>query len=186
MNKRTLGMRFPAGSWPGARRILAGLVLAAAVLPASAQFQMTRSVFGNGGAPGASTGYSMNGTLGQTAIGFASGPAWSHDIGFWSASALPTPVDDQPGTPSVFRLDQNQPNPFNPKTTIRYALPTAAIARLRLYDIGGRLVRSLLEERQSPGYYEYVLDATGISSGVYFYRLDAGSFSETRKLVLLK
>ena len=161
-------------------------LLASMVYPAMAQFQITRSVFGNGGAPAGDANYQLDGTLGQAAIGIVAGPSWQHRIGFWINSALPTAVDDHATLPTIYQLGQNQPNPFNPVTTIRYSIPDAGQVSLRLYDINGRQVRELLNQSHAPGFYEFVLDARGISSGVYFYRLEAGQFSETKKLVLLK
>ena len=95
-------------------------------------------------------------------------------------------MDEQVELPSIYQLGQNQPNPFNPTTNIQYAIPTAGWVSMRLYDINGRLVRDLVQKNQTPGYYEIVLEGRGLSSGVYFYRLDVGIFSETKKMVLLK
>lgn len=89
-------------------------------------------------------------------------------------------------------LAQNVPNPFNPSTTIAYSLSGAGSVRLRIYDVAGRQVRTLLDEQRSPaGQAEVVWDGrndrgAAVASGVYFYRLEAGSFVSTRKMVLLK
>ena len=85
-----------------------------------------------------------------------------------------------------FVLDQNYPNPFNPSTTIRYELPKASLVRLSVYDILGREVRILVNERENAGSYRVTCDATGLASGVYFYRLHAGSFVKSLKLLLLR
>lgn len=160
--------------------------LAILVFPVQAQIQLGRSVFGNGGSPAFGANIGMNGTLGQSVIGLTQGDSYQHHIGFWFKESIPTSLDDLPGLPTIHQLGQNQPNPFNPKTSISYAIPTAELVNLRLYDINGRLVRTLLSDVQNPGFYEYVLDGRGMSSGVYFYRLEAGSFTETKKMVLLK
>jgi hypothetical protein len=95
-------------------------------------------------------------------------------------------------TPSVvFALEQNQPNPFNPTTTIRFVVPAAVRAVLSIYSTDGRLVRTLFDDVATPGANEVTWDGrdasgTGVSSGVYFYRLSAGKSSATRKMVLLK
>jgi len=89
-------------------------------------------------------------------------------------------------TPSAFKLLQNYPNPFNPVTTIQYQLPQAETVRLVIYDVMGRQVRELVNERQTAGYYNITLDASDLSSGVYFYHLKAGEFSQTRKFLLTK
>lgn len=90
--------------------------------------------------------------------------------------------------PLTFTLYQNYPNPFNPTTVIRYQLSTASTVRLELFDMLGRKVATLVNARQGAGIYSYSLNASqyALSSGVYFYRLQTGEFSQTRKLMLLK
>jgi subtilase family serine protease len=95
-----------------------------------------------------------------------------------------------PAVPSSVILEQNFPNPFNPITTIRYGLPKDGQARLTLYDVSGRSIIVLVDGRESAGYHTVVWrgeDAGGrpVASGVYFYRLEAGDFVATRKMVLL-
>ena len=88
--------------------------------------------------------------------------------------------------PSSFALKQNYPNPFNPSTIIDYQLPRQAHVMLRVYDVLGREVKTLVDETQSAGLHSATFNASSLSSGVYFYRLRAGTFSETRKLTVLK
>jgi hypothetical protein len=88
--------------------------------------------------------------------------------------------------PMKYELGQNYPNPFNPTTVIQYQLPNADYVSLKLYNLLGEEVKTLVNEVQEAGYKLVQIDATGLSSGVYFYRLTAGSFVETRKLVLLR
>ena len=85
-----------------------------------------------------------------------------------------------------FRLHQNYPNPFNPATTISFYLPEAEEVRLRVYDITGRLVSTIVNEELNAGSHTRVFDASALSSGVYFYRLEAGSFSSVQKMTLIK
>lgn len=85
-----------------------------------------------------------------------------------------------------YELAQNFPNPFNPVTTIKYNLPKAGFVKLSVYDVTGRLVRILANEVQQPGEYKADFDASSLTSGVYFYRLDAGDFSEVKSMVLIK
>ncbi len=97
--------------------------------------------------------------------------------------------EDQAGTfPRNFALEQNYPNPFNPTTTIRFSIPPGTRGRtlLTIYDVLGREVSILANEETKPGRHEVVFDAGALSGGVYFYRLQAGAFSQTRKLLLLK
>ena len=88
--------------------------------------------------------------------------------------------------PSSYVLRQNYPNPFNPSTTIEFALPKSAYVTLRVYDLLGRQVGELVNEKLEPGMYKTQWNASGLASGVYFYRLQAGEFTETKKLLLLR
>lgn len=89
-------------------------------------------------------------------------------------------------TAKEFRLAQNYPNPFNPTTNIDYSLKTASDVTLKVYDVLGREVETLFSGRQTTGTYRYNFDASRLSSGVYFYRLQAGEFVETKKMMLVK
>ena len=88
--------------------------------------------------------------------------------------------------PKEFRLDQNYPNPFNPATTIQFALPRESQVKLKLFDILGREVTTLVDEELEPGEYKVVFEAKGLTSGVYFYRIIIEGFVRTKKLTLLK
>jgi photosystem II stability/assembly factor-like uncharacterized protein len=88
--------------------------------------------------------------------------------------------------PETFSLHQNYPNPFNPTTRIQYSVISIQHVTLKLYDVLGREVATLVNESKDPGTYTATWDATGMGSGVYFYRLMAGSFVETKKLILLR
>ncbi len=88
--------------------------------------------------------------------------------------------------PSVFSLSQNYPNPFNPSTAISYQLPANNFATLKVYDVLGNQVASLVNEQKPAGVYEVEFNASEFGSGVYFYRLQAGTFIETKKMVLLR
>ena len=95
-------------------------------------------------------------------------------------------TEPQNAVPGKFRLDQNYPNPFNPSTTIRYALPGASHVQLVVYDLLGRRVAVLADEQQSAGEHSVRFDATRFASGVYLCRLTAGSFVETKKMMVVK
>jgi M6 family metalloprotease-like protein len=88
--------------------------------------------------------------------------------------------------PEKIDLFQNYPNPFNPITTIKYDLPNTSDVSLIIYDILGREVAKLVNEQQQPGSYQIKWDASTISSGIYFYSITAGDFSQTKKMILLK
>ena len=85
-----------------------------------------------------------------------------------------------------FALEQNYPNPFNPSTTIRYQIPTAGIVTLKIYDVLGNEVATLVNEEKSAGSYEVNFNASSLASGIYFYKIQAGSFVQTKKMILLK
>jgi Secretion system C-terminal sorting domain len=111
------------------------------------------------------------------------------DRGVWTL-ALPdviTAVKRKPvGTPNRFSLSQNYPNPFNPTTKIKYQLSVNSFVTLKVYDILGREVARLVNERQNAGDYAVTFNAGSLSSGVYFYRLTAGGSAATKKLMLIK
>jgi hypothetical protein len=88
--------------------------------------------------------------------------------------------------PAEFALEQNFPNPFNPSTTIRYALPEAAQVRLEVYTVAGQRVAVLASGEQRAGWHTVAFDGSSLASGVYIYRLEAGGFVQTRKLMLIK
>lgn len=99
----------------------------------------------------------------------------------------PTSVADQSSsTPHEFALQQNYPNPFNPTTEIRYQIATAGHVILEVYDLLGRVVKTMVNEIQPPGSYQAAFDARGLSSGVYLYRLRAGNFVQGKRMVVLK
>jgi hypothetical protein len=99
-----------------------------------------------------------------------------------------TNVGDQPSAqkPTEFRLEQNYPNPFNPSTHFAFRIAEFGLVSLKVYDLLGREVATLVNEVKQPGSYEVTWDASGFASGVYFYRLHAGTFVQTKKLMLLR
>jgi uncharacterized delta-60 repeat protein len=94
--------------------------------------------------------------------------------------------DGNPHIPVSFKLHPNYPNPFNPSTTIRYTLPKAEFVSLKVYDILSREVVKLVDERQAAGSYSVRFDASQFSSGLYFYKIIAGNFNKTMKMVVMK
>jgi len=91
-----------------------------------------------------------------------------------------------PNVPDVPTLEQNFPNPFNPSTTLRYGLPRRSHVLLTVHNTLGQQIAVLQEGEQEAGYHEVVVDASGLASGVYLYRLQAGDFVQAKKLVLLR
>ena len=88
--------------------------------------------------------------------------------------------------PENFELYQNYPNPFNPTTTIKYSIPELSFVTLKIYDILGNEVATLINEEQSVGYYFVSVYASSMSSGIYFYQLKAGSYTQTKRMIILK
>jgi len=99
-----------------------------------------------------------------------------------------TDINDQQiaDIPLRFSLAQNYPNPFNPSTTIRYNLPSAEFVTLKVYDVLGREVVTLVNEQQTAGSYGVQFDASQVASGLYFYKITTASFNSTRKMVVMK
>lgn len=95
-------------------------------------------------------------------------------------------VEENEGIPLRFELDQNFPNPFNPSTTISYSIPEQSLVELKVFDVLGREVAELVRKEQQDGNYEVQFDASALGSGVYFCQLRAGSFIESKKMILLK
>ena len=88
--------------------------------------------------------------------------------------------------PHEFLLQQNYPNPFNPSTTIRYGLPSRSHVTLAVFNTLGQQVATLVQGEQEAGYHDVHFDASGLASGVYLYRLQAGDFVQSLKLTLLR
>lgn len=101
-------------------------------------------------------------------------------------TAMTTGVSSPTGLPVGLTLYQNYPNPFNPATTIRYALPVRSHVTLAVYNNLGQLVATLVNDTEAAGYHEVKFDGSALSSGTYFYRLEAGAMSQTRCFVLLR
>jgi len=97
-----------------------------------------------------------------------------------------TNVGEISSNPATFELYNNYPNPFNPSTTIKYSIPEASFTSIKIYDALGNKVASLVDETKTAGIYEVTFNATNLSSGVYYYQLQAGSFTQTKKMILTK
>ena len=180
------------------------IALAAAALwldamPAGAQTtQIVWSAFTTGYGVSASATSAVTSVVGQPLVGTSSGGTDNIGSGFLADPTLGgtvTAVTDQPPVevqlPQVFELQQNYPNPFNPATRIGFSLPHTSEVRLTIYDLLGRQVVTLLQSQQAAGYHTVDWngrDASGnpVGNGTYFYRLEAGEFKVTKKLLLLK
>jgi hypothetical protein len=108
--------------------------------------------------------------------------AWDYDCGCPAV----TGVQPIPGIPAAYELRQNYPNPFNPTTKIEYTVPKQSFVTLKVYNVVGQEVATLVNELQTASKYQVSFDAKGLASGVYFYRLVAGDFVSSMKMVVLK
>jgi hypothetical protein len=95
-------------------------------------------------------------------------------------------IDFEEGVPTEYALSQNYPNPFNPSTQIKFSIAGNNMTRLTIFDALGREVAVLVDQELNTGNYNYTWDAAGMASGIYFYRLEAGTFVQTQKMLLLK
>ncbi|NIT60960.1 MAG: T9SS type A sorting domain-containing protein [Aliifodinibius sp.] len=93
---------------------------------------------------------------------------------------------EPPLIPARFVLQQNYPNPFNPVTNIEFSVPNAEFVTLKIYNTLGQEVAKLISERLAAGEYKYEWDASGLASGVYLYRIEAGEYVETKKMILMR
>ena len=102
------------------------------------------------------------------------------------SGALVTKVDNKPIMPFEFSLSQNYPNPFNPTTTIEYSLGKESFVRLKIYDVLGREITTLVQEKMAAGKHTIQFDAKDMNSGVYFYKIIAGNFIQSYKMIVIK
>ena len=114
-------------------------------------------------------------------------PTFGYD---WTPPDMPTSIGENGNGRSVipenYKLGQNYPNPFNPTTTIQFQTPQAGKVKLILYNTLGQEVKTLISGYMAAGYHSVELNAASLASGVYFYRLEAGKFSNVKKMVLMK
>lgn len=152
-----------------------------------AQYQIQTYVFGNGGSIVSNSDFQIFSTTGETFIGKAEEKTYTIFSGFWQPVMLLTPVKDNKDIISdKYILMQNYPNPFNPSTTIRYSIPKESFVTIKVYDIIGREIATLVNERKAAGNHSVKFNASNFSSGAYIYRIQSGGFTDTKKLILLK
>jgi len=155
----------------------------------NAQIKLTQYVVGNGAATISGSSNVSSVTIGQPIIGNTSNTLHSNNIGFWyQYTEIISDVEEKLSNeiPIEFQLYQNYPNPFNPSTTIRYGLPKESKVSLEVYNILGERVTQLVNQQLKAGYHEVEFNNSSHSSGIYFYRIQAGDFVETKKMILLK
>jgi hypothetical protein len=159
------------------------------------QYQTPYSVIGSGGNLSANSLYTLYSTVGESFIGHSSNSSHNQYEGFWYLyyEDIIVSVEDDLTIPASFKLEQNYPNPFNPTTIIRFGVPERSNVVLKIYDILGSEVATLVNEEIDAGWYERSFNAVSLSSGVYIYRLEAVSTAEQsekfiniKKMLLIK
>jgi hypothetical protein len=108
----------------------------------------------------------------------------SMDVKFKNGN--PVSVEDENSNVYSFNLEQNYPNPFNPTTTLSFVIGHRSFVTLKVYDVLGNEIATLVNEEKPAGSYEVEFDAKDLTSGIYFYQLRAGEFSQTKKMILMK
>jgi hypothetical protein len=103
-----------------------------------------------------------------------------------SLKEIATAIDPQEDIPATFNLEQNYPNPFNPITIINYELPITNYVDLSIYNLLGQKIITLVSQKQNAGSHQVEWDASGVTSGVYYYRIEAGEFQDVKKMILLR
>jgi hypothetical protein len=108
-----------------------------------------------------------------------------HQLAMYAHNTL-TDVEDEIFEPIAFRLYQNFPNPFDPNTKIKYSIPQSSQVVIKVFDVLGNEIETLINEEKPVGTYELIWNAANVPSGVYFYQLRAGDFTAVKKMILLK
>jgi len=159
---------------------------------AQSSYRLKTSTIGSAGSSATGSGRMSNGTLGQAApAGISEESGTTLYAGFWKSGWWSIITDSE--LPDAVRneLFQNYPNPFNPTTTIKYSMAREGNVVLVVYNVTGQRIRTLVNESKPVGTYSTVWDGRNdggrsVATGIYFYHLRAGSFSEVRKMVLLR
>ncbi|MDD5363643.1 MAG: T9SS type A sorting domain-containing protein, partial [Ignavibacteria bacterium] len=109
-----------------------------------------------------------------------------YNTGYSTIDPVITGIEYTTGIPENYELFQNYPNPFNPTTNIKYDVPKASFVKIKVYDMSGKEITTLVNQDMQPGTYEAAFDASKLSSGIYFYKMETKEFNKVMKMVLLK
>jgi len=152
------------------------------------QHQISNSVISSGGYTITNANNILLSSVGEAFIENATNATQQQQSGFWYVyqQTTITDVEDEETIPTVFKLEQNYPNPFNPSTTIKFAVPERSNVLIKIYDILGSEVVTLVNEEMDAGWYQKSFDAYSYSSGVYLFRMEAGNYISTKKMMLIK
>lgn len=176
--------------------LLIGVFALCLIAVSSSAYVLKGTVIDGGGTKMSSGSHTVRGSFAQLTIGKISNSNYVAYVGFWHPPYAVGPgIEDNlfftGPLPRVFSLSQNYPNPVVSGTTIKYSLPREAFVDIRVFNSAGQEIRALVSGTQEPGYYRVNWDMKGVSgedlpNGVYFYRMRAGEFMNTRKLVILR
>jgi hypothetical protein len=192
MRPRIIRELWSRSAWVAALGVLAFLGAGT-----SAQgFELRRHVASGGAVSAAGGSFQLKATAGESVVSaVVTGGNFSRGEGFWPGFGIDTTVDLPPDTeqsqPLVNALRQNMPNPFRGPTTIAFDIPTPSSVRLAVYDVTGRCINTIASGEYAAGRYRVDWNGTddagrSIADGVYFYRLDIGSWSQTKKMLKLR
>ena len=154
-----------------------------------AQNQIPVSVISSGGEKSSSTSFILSSTAGEPFVAKTANAINQLNIGFWYVYRQSTITDvgnEDETIPTVFKLEQNYPNPFNPSTVIKFGVPERSNVLIKIYDVLGGEVITLINEQMDAGWYNVDFNASGYSTGVYIYRMQAGKYINTKKMILLR
>ena len=152
-----------------------------------AQNKITSHVVASGGGNMNNENHAVSGTIGQPFVGASGNDNNFIMHGFLHNSLIVTDLKENfKIKPKEFRIYQNYPNPFNPSTVVSWQLPSGSHVLIKVYDILGNEIATLVNEEKSAGTYKVEFNASSLSSGVYFYKIQAATFSQVKKMILLK
>ena len=134
----------------------------------------------------ASTNAGQSSVIQDSTIALLYPSQWSRINPADTCTSLVGVVNTGSNIPTVYKLYNNYPNPFNPKTMIKYDIPKNSNVRIVIYDVLGKEVETIVNEKKTGGSYEIQWDASKYASGAYFYKIEAGDFTESKKMVLIK
>ena len=155
----------------------------------SQNLRVAWSIFRPGHVRANSSRFLVDGTIGEPFMGSSQSQNFFLRIGHFYSTQIATAVNDWEVNgsliPDTYDLSHNYPNPFNPSTTVRYSLPRTAHVTLRIFNTLGQEIATLVDGEKNAGFYQVQWNAA-VPSGIYFYRLQAGEFAETKKMILLR
>lgn len=152
------------------------------------QHQIPYNLISTAGGKISSSANIMIFSVGESVIGKCSNASNVGLWGFWSVyqADVITSVDEEELLPIEYKLEQNYPNPFNPSTIIKFAVPERSNVIIKIYNITGEEIQTLVNEEKERGWYEIKFNSNGLASGIYLYRMQAGSYISIKKMMLIK